>query len=71
MAAFIPGESPPEVKTPIFFIVFDIFQLFNRKISKREAVFYRYHRDVIIWSKIQSFSLISFEKKIKFKGILY
>jgi hypothetical protein len=33
MAAFIPGESPPEVKTPIFLIVDSIKNLKFVKIS--------------------------------------
>jgi hypothetical protein len=33
MAAFIPGESPPEVRTPIFFIVLDIIYVLKCKFS--------------------------------------
>ncbi len=34
MAAFIPGESPPDVNTPIFFIEFDI-NVFLLKVKLR------------------------------------
>jgi hypothetical protein len=41
MAAFIPGESPPEVKTAIFLIGFDIkFQFFTGKITKQKPYIY-------------------------------
>lgn len=32
IAAFIPGESPPEVKTPIFLILFGIIIVFGVKL---------------------------------------
>jgi hypothetical protein len=32
MAAFIPGESPPEVKTPIFLIDLVIFKIKGVKL---------------------------------------
>jgi hypothetical protein len=38
MAAFIPGESPPEVRTPTLFIVFGIILVLKRKINKHSTI---------------------------------
>jgi hypothetical protein len=40
MAAFIPGESPPDVNTAILFIVCNIFFFSFSKITKQNTQYY-------------------------------
>jgi hypothetical protein len=46
MAAFIPGESPPEVKTPIFLIAVDIFNTILFVKLVKEITYYAKKRHI-------------------------